>query len=416
MTRTKLLLALAIALAGTPGQAAQLQPTSDLLLPWFEVDLEPAGATTLFAVGNALDQPVDVLATVNTNWGIPILQIPFTLQPGEIRTVNLRDWLRDGAPGRKVAALELEHLAAAASGRPSPKDKLYYSSEVLPGRAVGSVTLRTRGSKPDALWGDWFVVDIGGSLARGDVLVDIDPSSDHRGICRRHLLRYLSGGGFDGGTELVIWRETAGRPSASPEGAVTAAGAYAAALSEPGLQIEDRHLALLPLETVSIVELGLSEPFGALRIETGDETFIGVRHSAEHRYSVALQAHCLASSCDEKQAGLTLEVLLQGKPVATPPGLLVEDGSELAWTLVVANTGQASLGGIMIAGLAASCPRGELGAGELMVCTAASKALSNQQSVQVEATGRSDCASASAVSAIAVGHYQGALVDVGTFP
>ena len=87
-----------VALAALCGPAAaQNQTSSDLLLPYFEVDgANPGGLTTLFAVGNATDKPVDVTATVYTNWGIPILDVPFTLQAREIRTVNLRDWFRQG--------------------------------------------------------------------------------------------------------------------------------------------------------------------------------------------------------------------------------------------------------------------------------------------------------------------------------
>src|SRR5688500_6660325 len=198
-------LAMAIALTAASAAAAQLRPTSDLLLPWFEVDLDPSGMTTLFAVGNASEKPVEVLATLHTNWGIAILDVPFTLQPDEIRTVNLRDWLRDGDPSTLAASSEPGHVVAAASGQRSPKDRMYYGSEVQPGRAVGSVTLRTRGKMLDALWGDWFVVDAGGGVARGDVLVDIDRSGAHSALCRSHLLRYLSGGGFNGGTEVIVW-------------------------------------------------------------------------------------------------------------------------------------------------------------------------------------------------------------------
>src|SRR5688500_12561503 len=123
-----------IALIAVSGPAsAQLQPSSDLLLPWFEVDDSPAGVTTLFAVGNATDKPVEVVASVYTNWGVRILQVPFTLQAREIRMVNLRDWFKNGgSPNKALAALEIEHLAAAASGQRSPKDKLYYSTEVRP--------------------------------------------------------------------------------------------------------------------------------------------------------------------------------------------------------------------------------------------------------------------------------------------
>src|SRR5689334_1518367 len=76
---------------------AQNLPSSDLLLPYFEVDAaNPGGLTTLFAVGNSTKQPVEVLATLYTNWGIGILEVPFTLQAHEVRTFNLRDWFRQG--------------------------------------------------------------------------------------------------------------------------------------------------------------------------------------------------------------------------------------------------------------------------------------------------------------------------------
>lgn len=45
--------------------AAQNQASSDLLLPYFEVDSAASGGlTTLFAVGNTTEQPVEVLAAV----------------------------------------------------------------------------------------------------------------------------------------------------------------------------------------------------------------------------------------------------------------------------------------------------------------------------------------------------------------
>src|SRR4051812_10765685 len=101
MTMVKTLLAclaLPILLAVASGTAvAQNVSSSDLLVPYFEVDAAHAGGlTTLFAVGNSTEKPVDVLATVYTNWGIAILEVPFTLQPREVRTVNLRDWFRTG--------------------------------------------------------------------------------------------------------------------------------------------------------------------------------------------------------------------------------------------------------------------------------------------------------------------------------
>ncbi|HVG11205.1 MAG TPA: hypothetical protein VNM67_26110 [Thermoanaerobaculia bacterium] len=401
-------LALAIALTAASAPAAQLRPSSDLLLPWFEVDLEPSGMTTLFAVGNASEKPVEVLATLRTNWGIAILDVPFTLQPDEIRTVNLRDWLR------------AESLAAA-SGQPSPKDRMYYGSAVPSGRAVGSVTLRTRGGLRDALWGDWFVVDAGGGAARGEALVDIDRSGAHSALCRSHLLRYLNGGSFAGETEVIVWRDTgdtgdpdntAGQPSAGADGTSTGGvrmTAEASVLSETGRQVESRQIELLALDRITVGDLGLEESFGALRIETADDVFIGLRHSAENRYSVALQAYCVAGSCESKKTALGMDILLDGENAGGPRGPLVDSGSQLDWAFLISNRGQLPVSGIEVQGIDASCPAGELAAGETMVCTATGTALSSPQTVAVEVTGRSSCAE---VSARGTGYYEGVLVDV----
>jgi hypothetical protein len=166
MTRT-VVLAVLLA-AAVPAAAARLQPTSDLLLPGFEVDPDTFGVTTVFTVGNASEKPVEVLAALGTDDGLPILEVPLTLQPGELRTVDLRSWLREGAA------------------------------------KTGSVILRTRNGRRDVLWGDWSVVDAGGNALRSGDLVDVDRSGGHSALCRRHLLRY---GRQD---EVSVWREAAG--------------------------------------------------------------------------------------------------------------------------------------------------------------------------------------------------------------
>lgn len=397
-TRIALLLTLMTVLSAASATAARLEPSSDLLLPWFEVDLDPAGTTTLFAVGNASEKPVEVLASVRTNWGIPVHEATFTLKPGEIRTVNLRDWLQGD-------------VAAAASGQASPKDKLYYGSEVRPGLAVGSVTLRTRGERRDALWGDWFVVEGSGTAARGDVLVDIDRTGRHSALCRQHLLRYLNGSTFDAGTELIVWRDAAGKPSATPDPSRPGIRlvAEASAVSEPGLAVENRQLELLALDRIAVADLGLQEEFGALRIETAGDVFIGVRHGSQSRDSVALQAFCVADSCDSTRTGLDVGLLLDGRAADKDPYTLVDAGSPLLWTVTVTNTGELPVREIEVAGLDARCPQRELGTGESMECMAVDKALSNWQTVPVTVTGRSTCAD---VTGEAVGRYQGVLVDV----
>lgn len=93
---------------------AELRPSTHLLVPYFEVDLENAGLglTTLFAVVNSGHRTTSVRFRVFTNWGIPVLDLTQELCDGEVRSVNLRDWIAHGdLPDRKLSDDEL-----AASG------------------------------------------------------------------------------------------------------------------------------------------------------------------------------------------------------------------------------------------------------------------------------------------------------------
>jgi hypothetical protein len=356
MTRARAILILALLPVTLPASAARLQPSSDLLLPRFEVDLgvdlHGGGVTTVFSVGNASEKPVEVLATLSTDGGIPILATPFMLQPGEVRTVDLREWLSPVAEDRS-------------------------------GLAVGSVTLRTRSGRRDVLWGDWSVLDAGdvggtgGKALRGGSLVDIDRSGSHSALCRQHLLRY------DAGTEILVWREAAGL-------------GLDAMLSEPGEQDESLRIGLVALDKVAVADLGLRKQAGALRIDTAEDVYIA-------------GAYCVAGACETRRTALDVSILLEGRIADEPRGPLVDSGSRLHWTLLIANTGELPVHGIEIEGLDASCPRGELEAGESMECAATETALSNLQSVPVNVTGRSSCAD---VSENTTGYYEGVLVDV----
>lgn len=343
--RTILMLATLILLTTLPASAARLQPSSDLLLPRFEVDLD-AGITTTFSVGNASEKPIEVLATVSTDGGVAILSVPFRLQAGEVRTVDLREWL------------------VSAAKDPS-------------GVTAGSMTLRTRSGRRDALWGDWTLVDAGGSVLRTDSLVDIDRSGSHSALCRRHLLRY------DAGTEILVWRETAGTQ-------------LDARVSGPGEPQETLQIGLPALGKVAIADLGLPATSGVLRIDTAEDVYIA-------------GAFCVASSCETRRTGLAVDILLNGRIADTSRGPLVDSGSRLDWTLLITNTGEMPVSRIEIAGLDATCPHGALEPGETLECTAADTALSNPQSVPVLVTGSSSCAD---VSAKTTGYYEGVLVDI----
>lgn len=201
-------LALLVAAGATLPAAAEPTPSSDLLLPWFEVHLA-SQRTTLFSVGNAAHEAVNVKAAVHTNWGIPVVERTIRLQAGEVKTVNLRDWIVAGnVPAPVLRGAHLEHVQAALTGQLSPKDDLFYATQADPfdpELAVGYVTLRVIGApRLDALWGDYFWVDPTQDFAEGELLVDIDRSSPCGALCTTHRMRFMNGGGFDGGTKLVV--------------------------------------------------------------------------------------------------------------------------------------------------------------------------------------------------------------------
>jgi hypothetical protein len=168
---TCLTLVLGMLAVAVRGAEAQPQISSELLLPYFEVELASSGRTTLFAVGNALDEPVDILITLHTNWGISLEKASLTLAPHEVRSFNLRDWLASSAPGRKMDSKQIAHLKAALSGQRSPQDSMFYSTAIRDGLAVGYVRIKTQSARPAALWGDYFEIDAAGKTTQGEALV-----------------------------------------------------------------------------------------------------------------------------------------------------------------------------------------------------------------------------------------------------
>ena len=180
-----------VVLLGAPGAASRVLPSSDLLLPYFEVGLAGGQPSSLFALVNGSGEPLAVAATLHSNWGIAVLSVSLRLDAGQVRTVNLRDWIVSGRlPERTLDIGELAHLQAALTGRASPRDGLYYSSPAAPGLAVGSIAFRVAGStRPDALWGDYVLLDERRGSSAGQALASLDPVPGPAGTCARHGVR-----------------------------------------------------------------------------------------------------------------------------------------------------------------------------------------------------------------------------------
>lgn len=385
------LLILAGSFAGSRRAEAHLRPSSDVLLPYFEVGLQ-SSLTTLFAVTNALDEAVPVKIAVHTNWGIEVARVELILNPYQVKTFNLRDWITAGnLPDRTLTAGELAHLQAALSGRRSPKDDLFYGSEVALELAVGYVTVRVDGApRPDALWGDFFVVDPEQNFAGGENLVDVDRTASCEGLCSRHALRFLAGAAFNGGTQVVVWTGRVGVPSSNPHlPASTHVATQVGVFDQEGHHVEDRNLDLLPVESMSIAELSLSKPFGWLDVLTDEDSYIGVRYSASNRYAVALQSYCLPVVVHTGPR-IRIKKLTNGDDANQAPGPSIPVGDAVLWEYVVTNSGDVPLSGVTVTddqGVAVSCPEDALQPGETMVCTAGGTATACQYRNVGTATG-----------------------------
>lgn len=376
---------------------AEIRPSSDVVLPYFEVDLRGNPdfyRTTLFAICNDGDAPVDVRLTVRTNWGIPVLDVNLTLQADEVKTVNLRDWLETGRlPDRTLAAEELAHLRAALSGKASPRNHLFYATEVAPETAVGAISFQSQGGpvRPDVLWGDYFIVDPSIGFVQGETLVDVDPAVECLPTCDRHGIRFLTDGPFDGGTELMFWTDRVGAPSTTPEMAdMQKVRAQAMVYDEAGHMMEQWDLKLMPLERVDIGALLPDQPFGWLDIVTDEDSFITGHFSASDRYSASIHAYCLPGEIQAAGPGIRVDKLTNGAAADLPPGPSIPVGGKVEWSYVVTNTGDTQLDGIEVTdsdGVTVSCPGDHLEPGESMTCTASGKAVACQHANTATVTG-----------------------------
>jgi hypothetical protein len=379
------LLALALGLAfGSDRAVARVRPSSDLLLPSFEVDLGDSTMTTLWSVANALDLRVSAVATLYTNWGIPVLEVPLDFAPRQVQTLNLRDWIVLGQlPGGSLSADQLAELQAALSGEAAPKDGLFYSTPTTPGRAMGYAVVRVQGTeRPAALWGDFFTMGPGKTAASGDILVDLSSSSDCSDLCSRHALRFLAGAPF-AGTQLVIWTPKSGQPSTAADDASEATvTAHARLYDQSGQPLGERQLQLQPMAIVDLAELAPGDQLGWIDLDLGTSSFVGVRYSGKGTDAIAFQSACL-TVFQGPPPGLTIRKVINGYHPEAAPGPILPLGSPITWSYVVKNTGQVPLTHVQVSddkGVAVSCPKTTLDPDEQMVCTGKGTAVACQYS------------------------------------
>jgi hypothetical protein len=243
-------------------------PAATLLFPYFEVDVDdPAGRTTLVAIGNAdASEPALAHVVVWTNRGLPTVDFDLHLAPNAVQTINLRDLFvsgfipttgGDGFPtcttpvtNPVLGAEDLALLRAKHTGAPVAPSDTCWSSAVPGGLAVGFVTVDAANgcsatvhtpkdegyfltdgsglaSLDNTLVGDFFLVHSSGNNAQGFEAIHLEANAarfadgelpsfyssgilesraDHRApLATEYRSRFLNGGPFDGGTDLLLW-------------------------------------------------------------------------------------------------------------------------------------------------------------------------------------------------------------------
>jgi hypothetical protein len=400
--------------------AAQPKPSSDLLLPWFEVDLEGGEATTVFAIVNSLNKQVDVTAALYTNWGLPVISTQVRLKPGEVLTADLRAWIGEGhLPGRQpLTAGEMLLVQAMLSGQPSPTDGLYRATDVAFGRATGYLTLRTirtggkKAAKPAALRGEGFLVDPEQGPARGHDLVDINKTTTKE-VCNRHNLRHLSGTGL-AGAQVIVWRDLTGQILPAPVPVDRRRQIDVSVYAADGRLLRNQPFQLLPAEQIPIAELGLTEPLGRIEIATPEASVALIQDSAG---GPLFETSCVQTGGTGPEpgpkTGVQIESFVNGQRAVSPPGPGVPIGSTVNWSYRITNSGSDPLTQISVRGeqgIAAACPKGTLNPGQSLTCTArtTAEACQHRNVATVTAkTKKGKKGGGSTVTAQDPGHYFG---------
>ncbi|MEO8198097.1 MAG: hypothetical protein ABI689_15370 [Thermoanaerobaculia bacterium] len=242
-------------------------PAATLLIPYFEVDLISADhQSTLFAVTNTGADATLAHVVVWTDWGVPTLTFDLYLAANDVQSINLRDVFSGILPQTgggsftgctnpltlpaldaiALAELRKQHTGqpddlglCAGSGRAGAQvatgfvtiDVAQQCSETItyPGHA-GYFSAGGTGVAGNAnlLIGDFFYVDTAENYAQGNEAVAIvadagrfgaQPATfygawiGHSGddarapLGTRYRSRYLNGGAFSGGTDLIVWAE-----------------------------------------------------------------------------------------------------------------------------------------------------------------------------------------------------------------
>lgn len=245
-----------------PPPAKRDVASARLLVPFYEVDLaHPGGASTFFSVRNESTQAEDVTVSYYA------ADRPHT--PLYFETVPLAE--------KRVLSVDVRS-----------KPNLLPDED---GLARGYVIIATDSGHP-VIQGDYFQITPDEDFATGSRLVNIDPGSPDYDLCSEFSIRFLNGGGFDGGTDLFFWLD----PDSVPEGETPtifyqvyneAGDMRPGQVSFPGIDTAFR------VRTADLVSLAPTS-FGAMELQLGPPVrgHLAAVMSALGRYSVGLEAAC----------------------------------------------------------------------------------------------------------------------------
>lgn len=249
----------AAAPAQTPKRAVA---AARLLLPFYEVDLaDPSGASTFFSVRNESSQAEDVTLSYFA------ADRPHTALHSE--TVPLA--------AKRVLSVDVRSQPNLLAGED--------------GLARGYVLIATD-SGAAVIQGDYFQITPSEDFATGRRLVNVDPESPDNELCSVFTIRFLNGGGFDGGTDLFFWLD----PDSVPEGETPTVfyEVYNEAgdlrIGQVGFPALDTAFRVRTADLVSIVPTS----FGAIELQLSQPVrgHLSAVLSALGRYSVGLEAAC----------------------------------------------------------------------------------------------------------------------------
>ena len=347
-----------------------------LLFPYFEVDLaDSGGRTTLISIQHPREGNALVHVVLWSDWGIPTAAFDLALKAHEVRTFNLRDLLTTGrAPLTRPAGsfpgcpaqvggqfIAADLLEAAHTGQPvlgkcfsSPRADHdfatgYLTVDLVRRCSSNATTPKTPGyftganpiaSNSNWIAGDFFLVDPGGNSAMGENAVHVQAyngefqngdwtfynrfvqrsgADQRQALASRWQGRAVIGGAFDGGTELLVWRDT-DQPNPGPVNCGNNPPWYPLETVEtqgwpesgaPGVTWQ--HTNFFPLATQRVNVRAVLDPpfdFGSLagsfaQADHPSQGWIIWLASAESRYAVgqsgrmseSLVCHCEGRNC-----------------------------------------------------------------------------------------------------------------------